>query len=158
MASPFVAAAIALLLEREPTITPAQVATRVTTSAFDIDVLGTDTASGRGRLDVAGLLDPVTYPQVVRPPYAPTGSLSSVEVTGTRITVRGRATDRDGTPKVRVTTVVGGRSTVRTVTAWNGSFNLGWNDVPGTHRVCAQVLDVPGGAATSIGCRDAVVK
>lgn len=158
MASPFVAAAIALLLEREPTITPSQVAARVTTSAYDIDVLGNDTASGRGRLDVAGLLDPATYPQVVRPPYAPTGSLSSVDVSNTRITVRGRAGDRDGAPRVRVTSVVNGRSTVRTVTSSNGSFSLGWNDVPGTHRVCAQVLDVPSGAATSIGCRDAVVK
>jgi subtilisin family serine protease len=158
MASPLVAAAIALLLEREPTTTPSQVAARLATSAFDIDVLGKDTASGSGRLDVAGLLDPSAYPQVARPRYAPTGSIDSVEVAGTRITVRGRAGDRDGAPKVRITSTVNGRSTVRTVASWNGWYSAGWDDVSGTHRVCAQVLDVPSAAATSIGCRDAVVK
>jgi subtilisin family serine protease len=158
MASPFVAAAVALLLEREPTLTPSQVGTRLAASAFDIDVLGKDTASGQGRVDVAGLLDPDTYPRVVRPPYAPSGSLSSVDVRGTRLTVRGRASDRDGAPTVRITSVVAGRRSVRTITSSDGSFSFSWNDLRGTHRVCAEVLDSPTGTAAAIGCRDAVVK
>jgi subtilisin family serine protease len=56
MAAPHVSAAVALLLQREPGLTPAQVLTRVAASARQKGLLAYDELGGFGALDVARLL------------------------------------------------------------------------------------------------------
>jgi subtilisin family serine protease len=56
MATPHVTAAVALLLQREPDLAPAQVLTRVAASARRPGLLGFDEHGGFGALDAAGLL------------------------------------------------------------------------------------------------------
>ncbi|MBC7545105.1 MAG: S8 family serine peptidase [Candidatus Sericytochromatia bacterium] len=56
MACPHVAGAVALLLSREPTLTPAQVRVRLAATAIDVGPVGFDTASGYGRLRVDAAL------------------------------------------------------------------------------------------------------
>src|SRR5262249_12694799 len=50
-AAPHSAAVAALLLEQDPTLTPAEVQTALTRGAVDIGAAGFDAASGFGRLD-----------------------------------------------------------------------------------------------------------
>jgi subtilisin family serine protease len=56
MATPLVAAAAALLLSREPSLTPAQVRTRLAATASDIGPAGFDPRTGYGALDVTRAL------------------------------------------------------------------------------------------------------
>lgn len=161
MAAPYVAAVAALLRSQEPGLSPAAVRKRIESTAHDIATLGRDDASGVGRVDAAAAVLPGSFTKVPRVHSPPQGTLASVEVDGRRITVRGTATDREGPPKVRVRSTLNGRTSVRTVTAGaapRGNWTLEWNDAAGTHRVCVDVLDNPFGTATSLGCRDAVVK
>ncbi len=162
MATPHVAAVAALLRSREPGLTPAAVRHRLESTAHDIATLGRDRATGAGRVDAAAAVLPGTYSKVPRVYHAPTGAYGSVRVEGRRITVRGRATDREGPPRVRVRSTVNGRSSVRDTVAGSpssgGNWTLSWNDVPGTHRVCVNILDNPFGNPTALGCREAVVK
>lgn len=162
MATPYVAAVAALLRKQEPTLSPTAVRNRLESTAHDIDVLGRDRSSGAGRIDAAAALLPGTYSRVPRVHHAPRGAYGSVQVDGRRITVRGRATDKEGPPRVRVRSTVNGRLSERHTTAGSatsgGNWTLAWNDAPGTHRVCVQVLDNPFGTPTSLGCREAVVK
>lgn len=156
MASPLVAAAAALLREQDPTRDGAAVESILEGTAYDIDVLGEDTATGWGRVDLATALDPATYTQVQR--RLPNGALEVVRVDDRRITVRGRVTDVDGNPKVRIESVVGTRRSLRTTTASGGRFSLEWTDVAGTHTVCATAVDVGTSAMVPLGCNEVVVK
>jgi subtilisin family serine protease len=158
MASPVVAAAAALLREQGPGRSPATLSNLLKDSAYDIATLGTDTASGRGRLDVAAAIDPVRWPRQDRPPFVPTGAFEAIGADGRTITVRGRAADEDGAPRLRITSVVDGRRSVRTIGSSGGQFRFSWNDLPGTHRVCVEVLDVPSSTAAPLGCKNVVVK
>ncbi|MNS14369.1 Subtilisin DY [compost metagenome] len=56
MATPLVSAAAALILSREPSLTPAQIRTRLAATARDIGPSGFDVRAGYGALDVAGAL------------------------------------------------------------------------------------------------------
>lgn len=158
MASPLVAAAAALLREQDPSRGPATLSDILKGAAYDIATLGTDTASGRGRIDVAASLDPVSWPKQSRPPYPAGGAFEAVEANGRRVTVRGRATDADGAPRLRIESWVDGRRSLRTIGSSGGRFAFSWNDLPGEHRVCVQVLDVPSSQPTSLGCKNVVVK
>jgi len=162
MATPHVAAVVALLRGREPGLSAVAVRTRLESTAHDISILGRDRATGAGRIDAAAAVLPGSHSKVPRIHHPPSGVLSSVAVDGARITVRGRATDREGPPRVRIRSTVNGRVSERVTTAGTasggGNWARGWNDVPGTHRVCVHVLDNPFGTATSLGCREVVVK
>jgi subtilisin family serine protease len=158
MAAPLVAGAAALLREQDPNRDGEAVESILEGTAYDIDRLGEDTASGWGRVDLAAALDPGTFTQVPR--RLPTGVLEVVRVDDRRISVRGRATDVDGNgnPKVRIESVVGDRRSLRTTTASGGRFSLEWSDVPGTHLVCATALDIGSSATVPLGCNEVVVK
>lgn len=54
-AAPFVTAATALLLQREPTLTPEQIRARLTASARDLGTEGFDETYGHGLLDLNGI-------------------------------------------------------------------------------------------------------
>lgn len=56
MAAPHVTAAVALLLEREPTLTPAQIWTRVASTTSGRSLMGFDPNRGFGELDAAAVL------------------------------------------------------------------------------------------------------
>lgn len=159
MSTPFVAAVAALMRTQEPALSPTAVRDRLESTSHDIDVLGRDRATGAGRVDVAAAVLPGSYSKVPRIHHPPSGSFASVVADGRRITARGRATDKEGRPRVRVRTTVDGRLTERYVTAGSsGNWSLAWNDAPGTHRVCVSVLDNPHGTPTGLGCRNVVVK
>lgn len=56
MAAPHVAGAVALLLAQEPSLTPAQIASLLATTAKDLGAVGTDYLYGAGRIAVAAAL------------------------------------------------------------------------------------------------------
>jgi subtilisin family serine protease len=158
MAAPAVTAVAALLRDQDPARNGSTVETILETTAFDADAIGQDTATGWGRVDAAAALDPAHFSKVPRPVRLPVGSFDTLETDGRFVVVRGRASDPDGTPIVHIESTVDGKRSVRDMWAVDGSFAMGWNDVPGTHRVCASVLDTPTRRSVSLGCRDVVVK
>ncbi|MCB1258112.1 MAG: SpoIID/LytB domain-containing protein [Microthrixaceae bacterium] len=87
-----------------------------------------------------------------------TGKLLTATAQGRQIIIAGKATDPDGPPKVRVVSTMGKERAVRDYYATNGKFLSTWTGGPGTRNVCVTLFDTPTGAATSLGCRDVVVK
>ena len=158
MASPLVAGVAALLRQQNPARSQWSVENILETTAFDTDAPGVDAASGWGRIDVAAALDPTHYTKVPRPVRLPSGSFTSAGSSQGVIVVGGSAGDPDGTPVVRVESVADGRRSVRDMWAVGGSWAMGWSAAPGTHRICASVLDTPTKQAVSLGCKDVVVK
>ncbi len=158
MASPLVAGAAALLRQQDPSRGVTQVEGILEDSAFDIDLLGRDDASGWGRVDVAAALDPANHPTPPRPAHLPTGSVDAVTANGRFVTVVGRAHDPENTPIVRVVSTVDGRRSQYDVWAIGGAWGVGWNAEPGTHRICVSVLDTPTRQPVSLGCTELVVK
>lgn len=121
--------------------------------------------NGTYRVTVSGIagVDTATHSYSVNlfrasPPAPAHGWLEALRVSGRRITVTGVASDPDGDPRVRVTSVVAGRRSVRTATAKSGRFLVEWDDVKGSHQVCVTLIDVPTNAETLLECRTAVVK
>lgn len=88
----------------------------------------------------------------------PKGTFATASAEGRRIVVTGTASDPDGVPTVRVVSTMGSQRAVRDVKPSGGSYRVTWEGAPGTRQVCVSILDVPTGAATSLGCRDVVVK
>lgn len=124
-------------------------------------------ATFRSRLNAASLTSQLmstrfTVTATGSPPAVgnrpPTGAYGTAGASGSTITVTGRASDPDGIPTVRVVSTMGSQVAVRDRKPVNGSWSVSWSGAKGTRRVCVSVLDAPTGAATSLGCRDVVVK
>lgn len=158
MAAPLVAGVAALLREQDPLRNGPTIEATLESSAHDIGLAGQDASSGSGRIDVAAALDPSAFPVVPRTAGLPTGSLDLVRADGRVISARGRVTDLQGAPLVRIESMLGTSWWPRDVRARNGAFSLGWTAPPGTHQVCASATDVPTGQVVPLGCRDVVVK
>ncbi|MCW5891780.1 MAG: S8 family serine peptidase [bacterium] len=62
-AAPHTAAVAALMLQKNPFLRPAEIASALTTSAIDIGAPGVDTVSGAGRLDALGAVDATPAPE-----------------------------------------------------------------------------------------------
>lgn len=73
MAAPHVAAAVALLRQYNPELTPEQIKTALLTTARDIDVPGEDNASGRGLIDLEAAVASLPSPNY---PVVSTGQVS----------------------------------------------------------------------------------
>jgi type VII secretion-associated serine protease mycosin len=78
MASPFVAAAAALLKHAEPKLTPAQVRSRLMATARDLGAPGHDPLHGAGRLDVVAAL--AAGPAAAPSAPAPVGAVATAPV------------------------------------------------------------------------------
>lgn len=112
----------------------------------------------------------VTPPPTTTPPAPPatvpvppanrpaTGSLLVATAEGRQIIIAGDASDPDGPPRVQVVSTMGRERAVRDYYATNGKFLSTWMAGPGTRNVCVSLFDTPTGVATSLGCRDIVVK
>lgn len=89
----------------------------------------------------------------------PSGAITSIRAwQGRNILVAGRATDPDGTPRLFVADEVHGRVTWHVFPTAGGMFLAAIPASPGEHTTCIAVLDTPTGTATTIGCRNTVVK
>lgn len=99
---------------------------------------------------------PAPKPGATRPP---SGTLGAIRAHDRRtILVAGRASDPDGTPRVFVADVVDGRTRWHAFDSAGGNFLAALPAEPGEHTTCVAVLDTPSGAATTLGCRNTVVK
>ncbi len=92
------------------------------------------------------------------PNQLPVGSIESITVEGSTITVQGPGSDPNGTPIARVEDVVDGRRTVIEKWGVRGRYTVSYTGTPGTHQVCVSLLDSPTRTPVPIGCGEAVVK
>lgn len=103
---------------------------------------------------------PAPPPTAPPPPrYTPaSGQLLVAKAEGRQVIVAGDASDPDGPVLVRVVSTMGRERAVRDYYATNGKFLFVWSGGPGTRNVCVTLYDTPTGAASSLGCRDVIVK
>ena len=132
-AAPFVAGVVALLLSREPLLTPEKVAQRLRTTADDVGAPGFDTKSGNGRVNAYRAITGAT-PQYgaqyqLQPPtpttlaFASSGTLRVAIVNGSNFTW-----PATGATPVHVSTHW--FSATGVLVAWDGPRGSFANDVP----------------------------
>jgi hypothetical protein len=107
---------------------------------------------------IAGTTTTTTTTTTTVPNRPPVGSIESITVDGSTITVQGPASDPNGAPVARVEDVVDGRRTLIDRSSAGGRYTVSYTGAVGTHQVCVSLLDSPTRTAVPIGCGEAVVK
>ena len=147
MATPHVAGTAALYLQTNPSATPAQVATALTSNA-SANVLAAVTAGTPNRLLYEAFIaaGPPPAPDTTPPTVALTAPASGATVSGS-VTVSATASDNVGVARVDFfdgTTLVGSDASAPYSVAWNTA-----NAANGTHTLTATAVDAAGNSATS---------
>ncbi len=157
MAAPYVSAVAAILRQQSPNASPAVIRQTMQARARDVESPGWDRMTGWGVVDAAAAYDPWTYPPF--PPVEvrlPWGYYNEARVEGRWIAVGGAAADLDGRPPVYLSSPTLGDRAV-----WpdaNGNWWTSFQAPPGTHEVCATILDEPTRQGVWLGCNQLVVK
>ncbi|HET6399728.1 MAG TPA: S8 family serine peptidase [Candidatus Thermoplasmatota archaeon] len=159
MATPMVAGAVALLLERHPELTPAQVRERVRETATDVRTSGWDACTGYGVLNAFALLDTASLAAGFEAPGSqPTGTLLTFVDTSTAGSnaLRSRTWDfgdgrtltrRDATPVTHAYRLPGDYEVRLTVRDASGATSTATATVTALNRAPAAAFDVGGDLA-----------
>jgi hypothetical protein len=147
MATPHVAGTAALYLQANPSSTPAQVASALTSNA-STGVLAAVATGTPNRLLYEAFIaaGPSPAPDTAPPTVALTAPASGATVSGT-VTLSASASDNVGVARVDFvdgTTLVGSDASAPYTVAWNTA-----NAANGTHTLTARAVDAAGNSATS---------
>jgi subtilisin family serine protease len=86
-AAPHAAAVAALLLSKNPNLTPAQVQSVLTSTAVDIAATGFDDVAGHGRIDALAAINAVSSPTTTLPAATTTTTTTTTTITTTTTTI-----------------------------------------------------------------------
>jgi subtilisin family serine protease len=176
MASPVVAAAVAVLRQQVPTRTPDDVASLLRSTAVDVSTPGVDADSGAGRIDLARAAAtgapatpvapvPVAAPPTTTPappqaapPVRLTGGIDAAVVDRRRFVLGGWVSEPDGPAVIRVTVIGGGRLLNVDETSTGGRWDRTVDLSTGANLVCVTGYDNPTNEPVVLGCRNVTVK
>ncbi len=150
-ATPYAAGVAALLISKNPTLTPAQVRTALTTSATDMTIdggAGWDRYTGYGLVNAQGALASITPGMPSCTITAPANG--STHNLGSTITVNVTATDSNGTIQ-RVEFYLDGAGTP-SYTDYSSPYSWNWNTTGatgGSHTITAKAYDNESNMASS---------
>jgi subtilisin family serine protease len=150
-ATPYAAGVAALLISKNPTLTPAQVRTALTTSATDMTIdggAGWDRYTGYGLVNAQGALAAITPGMPSCTITAPVNG--STHNLGSTITVNVTATDSNGTIQ-RVEFFLDGAG-APSYTDYSSPYSWNWNTTGatgGSHTITAKAYDNESNMASS---------